>query len=96
MRFENLFKMESNELMYLDTLVVAEEGRKDVLYKLEEKGVARYRDFVKHRLLEKTKSLYDPISKQNTKIFVLQKKSGPSVSPCQLRKTMLIYFHDFS
>ena len=68
--------MESNELMCLDIRVVAEERRKDVLYKLGEKGIALYHDFVKDRLLEKTKSLYEPISKQNTKIFVLGKKIG--------------------
>lgn len=75
LRFENPFTVEEDELMCLVTRIEVEEEGRDAVNSLEEKGVKLYKDFIQERLFCQTKSLYDPIPKQLTKIFIPRKKS---------------------
>lgn len=70
---ENPFLHKGLELIILDTRVVVEVEGVTALYGAEEKGKLMYKDFVTERLQEKSKSLYDPIQRCQTRFFVTKK-----------------------
>lgn len=92
LHFDNPFKIDNNELICLDTRVVIEKEGRDILYTLEEKGVTLYKDFVNDRLVRRTKSVYDSISKQHTNIFMQRKKiAGPSTILSTLKEDVHLF-----
>lgn len=92
LHFENPFTIDSCELLCLDTRVVIEKEGRDALYSLEEKGLLLYQNFVNDRLLTKKISIYNPIPKQRSKIFIPQKIPGPAAT----LKTLKDDIHLFS
>lgn len=75
LEFDNPFSIESSELLTLDTRTAVSEEAIAILNNAEEKGSLMYTNFINERLLNKTKSIYDPIPKCQTKIFGARKKS---------------------
>lgn len=72
--YENPFTNTTDELITLDTREVASPEAVNNLYNLEETGTAMYKAYVKDRLESHQKSIFDPISKVESRIFTLPLK----------------------
>ncbi|CAG9821995.1 unnamed protein product [Phaedon cochleariae] len=76
--YENPFSVQGTELVAIDSSVVVGTDAVQTLYDAVEKSESMYKSFVDERLVEKSRSLYDPIRKCMTKIFTHQKKTATS------------------
>ncbi|KAK3921569.1 DNA primase [Frankliniella fusca] len=93
--FGNPFSVRGTDLLVLDTrAVVSEEGVLS-LVEAEEKGVKLYSNFVEERLLERAKSIYDPIPQSQTNIFAAKKKTVKSSDVKMLRSKRDLFARSF-
>ena len=61
----NPFMEETDDLLALDTKQIMRSGALARLRKVEEVGMAQYESFIAERLMQQSKSLYDPIKRNN-------------------------------
>ena len=73
------FLEESNDLIVLDTKEIAEPAAVTILPQIEAVGKEQCNQFITERLLNRTKSLYDPI-KRNKVSFFIENFSAPEES----------------
>lgn len=80
LEFQSPYTVQGSELIAIDTRVVADAEGTASLYGAAERGYLLYSSFVKERLVDKTRSLYDPIPKCQIKIFVAKKAPASSTN----------------
>jgi len=95
LEYDNPFSIEGSDLVALDTREAASEEGILCLQTAEEKGALMYNDFVEKRLLQKTKSIYDPIPKCQTKFFGNKKKSTKAQPIKALRSDLNLFSRSF-
>ncbi|CAG9762315.1 unnamed protein product [Ceutorhynchus assimilis] len=83
---ENPFKIRSEDLIALDTRMVADEEGVAALHGAETIGNDLFHEFIDRLVLAPT-SLYSPIKKSNVKIFCFKKKKLVRVAPNQQLKS---------
>ncbi|KAE8740709.1 hypothetical protein FOCC_FOCC013765, partial [Frankliniella occidentalis] len=93
--FDNPFSLNQEELIALDTRVAISAEGVAALVGAKTKGSKLYTDFVNERLLERTKSLYDPITKCNTKIFAAKKKPSKCTAVDILKSEVNLFSRSF-
>ncbi|KAE8744188.1 hypothetical protein FOCC_FOCC009196 [Frankliniella occidentalis] len=93
--FDNPFSLNKEELIALDTRVAISAEGVAALVGAKTKGSKLYTDFVNERLLERTKSLYDPITKCNTKIFAAKKKPSKCTAVDILKSEVNLFSRSF-
>ena len=67
--FGNHFEEESQDLLVLDTKEIAPPAAVDALLRAHKVGQMQFVNFVRERLVERTKPLEDAIHRNNLKIF---------------------------
>ena len=65
----NPFMEETDDLLALDTKQIMSSDALARLLKVEEVGMAQYESFIAERLMQQSKSLYDPIKRNNLCVF---------------------------
>ena len=65
----NPFMEETDDLLALDTKQIMSSNALARLWKVEEVGMAQYKSFIAERLMQQSKSLYDPIKRNNLRVF---------------------------
>lgn len=65
----NPFMEETEDLLVLDTKEIMSLDAVVRLHKVEEVGMAQYESFITERLVQRSKSLYDPIKRKDLGIF---------------------------
>ena len=65
----NPFMEETDDLLALDTKQIMSSDASVRLRKVEEVGMAQYESFIAERLMQQSKSLYDPIKRNNLHVF---------------------------
>ena len=65
----NPFMEETDDLLALDTKQIMSSGALAILRKVEEVGMAQYESFIAERLMQQSKSMYDPIKRNNLRVF---------------------------
>ena len=65
----NPFMEETDDLLALDTKQIMSLDELARLRKVEEVGMAQYQSFIAERLKQQSKSLYDPIKRNNLRVF---------------------------
>ena len=65
----NPFMEETGDLLALDTKQIMSSDTLARLRKVEEVGMAQYKSLITERLMQQSKSLYDPITRNNLRLF---------------------------
>ena len=65
----NPFMEETDHLVALDTKQIMSSDAFARLRKVEEVGMAQYESFIAERLMQPSKSLYDPVKRNNLRVF---------------------------
>ena len=65
----NPFMEETEDLLVLDTKEIMGSDALVRLRKVEEVGTAQFESFITERLVQQSKSLYDPIKRNNLSVF---------------------------
>jgi len=69
--FRNLFEEDSQDLLVLDTKeIVAPPGAADAVFRAHKVGQVQFDNFVRERLVERTKPTEDAIHRNNSKSSV--------------------------
>ena len=80
----NPFEEEGKDLIVLDTKVVADEGGVSRMQQIEDLGVKQCDTFISERLIQRTKPLDDPISRNKLSFFETPSKKKISKAQQQL------------
>ena len=81
----NPFLETCNELFILDSKLVVNDDVKETLKNIETVGEEKYKNFVKERFKEKSKSLYEPITKNALPLFSTPPKKILSKNQLQVK-----------
>jgi len=85
--FENSFEDDSQDMLVLDTKeIAAQPGAADAVFRAHKVGQVPFDNFVRERLVERTKSTEDAIHRNKLKIFS-QPASKPQAKGKQHRMT---------
>lgn len=95
LEFDNPFSIRGPELLALDSRVALPGESVAVLENIANKGASMYRDFVTQRLIDKGKSIYDPIPKCQTKLFSSKKKPVRANTLATLKNDLNLFSRSF-
>ena len=77
----NPFLDDTSDLVTLDSKVLMSEDVVNTVNKIEEIGNTQYQEFIEERVTGRSKSIYDPIRKNNLPLFRSGQRKRPRSSP---------------